>query len=52
MQSEQKVCEQLVIIGFSRNSLQTWHRNAESTAASDATGVPIQSELSWTSDAI
>lgn len=43
MQMEQKVCEQEVIIGVLKNSLQTLHRNAESTPSSLSSDVFCQS---------
>jgi len=48
--SEQNVCEQDVIIGVSKKSLQTWQRRAASTAASCLIGVLSQSEGSLTSN--
>lgn len=48
MQSEQKVCEQEVIIGVLKKSLQTWQRKAASTGPSCDTGVLSQSDGSGT----
>lgn len=49
MQSEQKVCEQDVIIGVLKKSLHTWQRRAASTGPSCDTGVCNQSDGSDTS---
>lgn len=49
MQSEQKVCEQDVIIGVLKKSLHTWQRRAASTGPSCDTGVCNQSDGSGTS---
>ena len=50
MQSEQNVCEQLVIMGVFRISLQTWQRSDDSSGARPARGVSSQSVLSVTVD--
>ena len=44
MHREQNVCEQDVITGVVKKSLQTWHRRAVSIGANFDTGVPSQSE--------
>lgn len=49
---EQNVCEQDVIIGVLKNSLQTWHRSPESTEDSLDRGVAIQSVESVTSSSL
>lgn len=43
MHIEQKVWEQEVIIGVRKNSLQTWHLSADSTADNFGSGVESQS---------
>ena len=52
MHSEQKVCEQEVIIGVSKKSLHTGHRSAASTGARLESGVSSQSVESGTSKAL
>lgn len=49
MQRLQNVCEQLVIIGVVKKSLQTWQRRPDSSGASPDRGVLSQSVLSATS---
>lgn len=49
MHREQNVCEQEVMTGVMKKSLQTWHRRAVSMGPSLDTGVPNQSEGSGTS---
>ena len=51
MQREQKVCEQLVIIGVENTSLHTWQRSDDSSGARPARGVSSQSVLSVTAEA-
>lgn len=46
MQMLQKVCEQLVIIGVWKKSLQRGHRKEDSTGARAESGVVSQSVLS------
>ena len=43
MHKLQNVCEQDVIMGVLKSSLQTWHWSADSNEDSDERGVPIQS---------
>jgi hypothetical protein len=52
MHSEQNVCEQLVMTGVWKKSLQTWQRNAASTAASAESDVDSQSVESGTSSPV
>lgn len=49
MHKLQKVCEQLVIMGVVKKSLQTWHLRPDSKGASPERGVESQSVLSATS---
>lgn len=46
IQREQNVCEQDVIIGVLKRSLQTWHRRAFSSCAKPGSAVESQSVLS------
>ena len=43
MHSEQKVCEQEVMTGFSNMSLHIWHLSDDSSGARSESGVPSQS---------